>query len=155
MCIILCYLLIADKVVYAKTIEFNRDVKNYQFKLQILNQQHQKITEFDTAIANDQDKRATGLMNVEDFDDNQAMLFIFDETKIVSMWMKNTKIPLDMIFIDENNKVVNIKHNAKPHSLKIISSQVPVKYVLEINAGLSHKRGINIGHTIKYEKIRH
>lgn len=146
-------MLVFNKNAYSE--EFNKDDKNYQLKLQILNQKEQKLAKFDTAIADNEQKRAIGLMNLDNLAQNKAMLFVFNKEKIVSMWMKNTKIALDMIFIDENNIIVNIKHNATPYSLAIISSQKPIKKVLEINAGLSKKLGIKIGHKIKYENIHH
>jgi uncharacterized membrane protein (UPF0127 family) len=64
-----------------------------------------------------------------------GMLFDMGQTKIHSMWMKNTFIPLDVIFLDENMHIIGYKENNKPHSLKFISINKPSRYVLEMNAG--------------------
>lgn len=129
--------------------QFNRNLKNYNVKLQILNQNKKQVAQFSTAIADNNKKRRTGLMNLNILPDNQAMLFIFEKSNIITMWMKNTRIPLDMLFIDENDTIVNIKTNSTPYSLDIISSEKMVNKVLEINAGLTNKLGIKIGYKIK------
>ena len=116
--------------------------------MQIFNNNDIKINEFDTSLADDDEKRGYGLMNLDFLPKNQAMLFLFDENEIIHMWMKNTKISLDMLFIDTNDKI-SIKRNATPYSLDIISSEKPVVKVLEINGGLSKKLGIEIGNKIK------
>jgi uncharacterized membrane protein (UPF0127 family) len=80
------------------------------------------------------------------------MYFIFDSPRIISMWMKNTKFGLDMIFIDKNDKIVNIVKNTKPFSKEIISSQFLSDKVLEINANLCKKYNIKIGDYVKLIK---
>jgi uncharacterized membrane protein (UPF0127 family) len=132
--------------------QFNRDLKNYNVKLQIFAGEH-KTAEFSVAIANNDATREYGLMNLSKLNQKRGMLFIFDDSLIIKMWMKNTLIPLDMIFIDENNVIVNIKENAEPLSLAIISSQKMVRKVLEINGGLSKKLGIKNGQKIIYENF--
>jgi uncharacterized membrane protein (UPF0127 family) len=140
----------APQVIDAKEIlKFNRDLKNYNAKLQILDSDNKKITEFTIAIADDENKKMYGLMNLEELPQTHGMLFPFFKNQIVVMWMKNTRIPLDMLFIDKNNLIANIKINAEPYSLNLISSEKKVKKVLEINGGLSEKLGIKIGQKIK------
>ncbi|MEX3009172.1 DUF192 domain-containing protein [Hoeflea sp. TYP-13] len=99
----------------------------------------------------DQD-RATGLMHREKMDENAGMLFRFDSVQPVLMWMKNTLLPLDMIFIRPDGTVADIHYNAVPHSEQIIRSSEPVLYVLEVNAGVAGKidlrRGDQIIHPI-------
>ena len=92
-------------------------------------------------------------MNLEHLDSGNGMLFIFDNSQIINMWMKNTLIPLDMIFIDQNNQIINIKNHAEPLSLQVIPSIKPAKKVLEINANLSKKLGIQVGQKIVYENF--
>lgn len=120
---------------------------NYTHHLKIQNQKKQEH-HFIVSIADTPNKRAQGLMFVDDLPQNYGMLFEFDSEQVVNMWMKNTKIPLDMIFIDKNNKIAHIKQNAAPESLKIISSEKLVKKVLEINGGKVEELGINVGDKI-------
>ncbi|MBO0903842.1 DUF192 domain-containing protein [Jiella sonneratiae] len=98
-------------------------------------------------------EREVGLMNREELAADHGMLFRFDETRDVAMWMKNTLIPLDMLFMDETGKVVRIKTNAQPLSLDIIPSGQPVRYVLEINGGAAARYGVSIGDRLDNETI--
>lgn len=129
--------------------QFNRDPKNYNVKLQILNQSNVQITEFMVAIADDDYKKMYGLMNLEALPKDFGMLFNFHKNIVATMWMKNTKIALDMLFIDDQGVIANIKHDAEPYSLEIISSEKPVNQVIEINGGLSKKLGIDVGDKIR------
>ncbi len=81
--------------------------------------------------------RAQGFMFVEDsaVRPDQAMIFLYDPPELVAMWMKNTLLPLDMLFVDARGCVVTIKQNAKPGSLAQIESRVPVQLVVELKAG--------------------
>ncbi len=107
---------------------------------------------FQVEIADTAAKRTLGLMNRENLPEDQGMLFIFEDESEKSFWMKNTLIPLDMIFVDSNLKIVKIQKNAQP--CKTITcttypSERPAKYVVEIGGGLSEKLGIEEGQTIK------
>ena len=97
--------------------------------------------------------REVGLMNRSEMPADQGMLFRFDETRNVAMWMKNTLIPLDMLFIDDAGKVVTIKTNAQPLSLDVIPSGQPVRYVLELNGGAAARYGVAIGDRLESEII--
>jgi uncharacterized protein len=121
------------------------DDKNYNVKLQIINHQSNAINNFLVNIAKTDKERERGLMMVEKLPENYGMIFEFTNEQMVYMWMKNTKIPLDMIFINQGGGIINIKHNAQPESLEIISSINPIVRVLEINGGLAEKLGIEIG----------
>lgn len=146
------FLFIAPTAATAKeNNQFNSNPKNYNVKLQILNQKNQKITEFNTAIADNSYTQRTGLMFLESLPKNQAMLFLFEESTIIDMWMKNTKIPLDMLFIDKNNIIIDIVENTSPYSLEIISSKKSANKVLEINAGLSKSLKIKVGYQITFK----
>jgi hypothetical protein len=85
-------------------------------------------------------------------EDRQGMLFIFPDVAYHSFYMKNTKFPLDIIYIDEQLKVASIIKNAQPLNESSLPSQVPVKYVLEVKAGLSDVWGINTGDLIAFQK---
>ena len=82
---------------------------------------------------------------------NQGMLFIFPNEDIIRMWMKNTFIPLDMIFLSEKNNS-RFKKNIKALSQDIIQSSVRSKYVLEINSGLVNKLNIKIGNKVLFDE---
>lgn len=102
---------------------------------------------FNVEIADEPAEREKGLMFRKNLDEDSGMFFIFDDAKILNFWMKNTYIPLDIIFIDENFKIINIAENAEPCIEKDVvcpgySSQLPAKYVLEISAGRAQKLGI-------------
>ena len=102
-------------------------------------------------LAKTEAEREKGLMNRTSLDSNKGMLFIFDKEDIYSFWMKNTLIPLDMIWINQNNKVVFISKNAQPCKTLIcpvITPTVNAKYVLETNAGLSGKFGFKPGDAV-------
>jgi uncharacterized membrane protein (UPF0127 family) len=90
-------------------------------------------------------ERERGLMERETLPLNTGMLFVFDREEPVNMWMKNTFVPLDMIFADADGRVVSIAPRTKPMSLRIISSGQPAKMVLEIRAGTSERLGIRVG----------
>jgi uncharacterized membrane protein (UPF0127 family) len=91
--------------------------------------------------------REQGFMFVEDREvrPDQAMIFTYDRPEHVSMWMKNTLLPLDMLFVDQHGCVVTIKQNARPGSLAEIKSRVPVSLVVELRAGTVAAQGIAVG----------
>ena len=85
--------------------------------------------------ANTYENRKKGLMFVKKkLGKNMGMLFDYKTNKIISLWMKNTYIPLDAIFMNDKSKVVDIIHNLKPLSKKTYSSKVLARYVLEVNS---------------------
>ena len=94
----------------------------------------------------------TGLMNRNSMQNNQGMLFAFNTTEKRFFYMKNTRIPLDLIFIDDNKKIVSFQKNAKPFDESSLPSHIPAKYVLEINAGLSDTWNLSVGDSISYSK---
>ncbi|MBS3073357.1 DUF192 domain-containing protein [Candidatus Pacearchaeota archaeon] len=104
-----------------------------------------QILEIKAEVADTIWKQAIGLMNRTNLPEDQGMLFIFDSERKREFWMKNTIIPLDMIFLDKDFKIVNIIKNAQPcKSLdcEFYSSTGPARYVIEINGGLSSKYNI-------------
>ena len=104
-------------------------------------------------VADTPQAREIGLMNRESLAEDTGMLFDFREDRPVSMWMKNTLIPLDMLFIDKTGTVVRIARNAKPHSLETIPSGKPVRYVLEINGGAAATYGAKTGDKLEHQLI--
>ena len=82
------------------------------------------------------------------------MLFDFRETRPVAMWMKNTFIPLDMLFLDERGRVTHVSPNARPESLDVIPSQGPVRYVLELNGGAAARYGVAEGDRLTHPAVK-
>ncbi|MCZ3378529.1 DUF192 domain-containing protein [Rhizobium sp. AG207R] len=89
-----------------------------------------------------------GLMYRDKMPADQGMLFDFGTTRPVMMWMKNTELPLDMLFLDQKGVITHIQENAVPYSEAIISSGGPVAYVIELNAGIVRKLGLAVGDTV-------
>lgn len=98
-------------------------------------------------------EHARGLMHRVSLAHNGGMLFIFDNEEVRYFWMRNTVIPLDMIFIDSQKRVVNIHRGAKPMDETAISSRFPAKYVLEISAGLVSQCGISSGMKVRFDNL--
>ena len=100
-------------------------------------------------------QQAQGLMHRKTLDQKGGMLFVFNYPKHVNVWMKDTKIPLDILFIDKEGIIRKIVHSTEPFSLKTIPSGVAVQYVLEINAGMASQMNIHEGdqmHDLKIEE---
>lgn len=106
---------------------------------------------FRVELAQSQKEITTGLMFRKELAEDRGMLFAFGRPAPISMWMKNTFIPLDMIFIREDGRIANIEHNAAPHSLESRNSRGPITGVLEIGGGLSDKLGIAPGDLVRHE----
>ena len=104
-----------------------------------------KLQKFNVEFARSEAEKATGLMFRERLADDEGMLFMWNTSSLRQFWMKNTLINLDILFIDSDYRVVHIEESAQKGSLRIISSLLPVQYVLEINAGQSQLRKITSG----------
>jgi uncharacterized membrane protein (UPF0127 family) len=110
-----------------------------------------KTHNFTVEIAATQDEQVRGLMNRKSMADDAGMLFVFDTLDYRAFWMKDTLIPLDMLFIDDKGKIIKIQENAKPGDLTSIPSGGPVLAVLELAGGVSAKLGLKAGDTVKYK----
>lgn len=95
-------------------------------------------------------QQARGLMHRTQLDDDKGMLFYFGQEREQSFWMKNTLIPLDILFIKQNGRIHHIHENAIPKDLTPVKSMGEVSGVFEINGGLSRKLGIQSGDTLKH-----
>ena len=104
-----------------------------------------KLQKFNVEFARSEAEKAIGLMFRERLADDEGMLFMWNTSSLRQFWMKNTLINLDILFIDSDYRVVHIEESAQKGSLRIISSLLPVQYVLEINAGQSQLRKITPG----------
>jgi uncharacterized protein len=100
---------------------------------------------FDVWIADTSERSQQGLMFQKWLPTDRGMLFPQAVPRVMTMWMKNTLIPLDMLFIDAQGRIAYIRENATPQSEDIISAPIPVKAVLELAGGLTSKHGIRVG----------
>ncbi|ABD88338.1 DUF192 domain-containing protein [Rhodopseudomonas palustris] len=105
---------------------------------------------FAVEVATTEQEKTTGLMYRKELADGRGMLFDFSPEQPVSMWMKNTFIPLDMIFIRADGRISRIAENTVPQSLSIIPSGPPAKGVLEVIAGTAKKYGIAPGDRVAH-----
>ena len=103
---------------------------------------------FTVELAETQDKQALGLMFRDKMPDDHGMLFLFPAEAMRSFWMKNTRIPLDIFYFDENLALVSVSENAAPCRTPRCPgypSKGPAKYVLELNAGKAAELGVQSG----------
>ena len=100
---------------------------------------------FSVEMATTEEEKQTGLMYRKELADGKGMLFDFNPEQEISMWMKNTYVSLDMIFIRADGRILRIAENTEPMSTKIISSRGPARAVLEVVAGTAQKYGIRPG----------
>ena len=107
---------------------------------------HELIVE----LATTEEERSLGLMFRKKLPQNRGMLFIYKSERVVRMWMKNTFIPLDMLFLDKNGFITHLVKETRPLSLEIISSMGNVLGVLELLGGTSEKLGIRIGDRVEH-----
>jgi uncharacterized membrane protein (UPF0127 family) len=105
---------------------------------------------FTVELALSPQQLAQGLMNRASMAEDHGMLFYFPEAGVRGFWMKNTLIPLDIIFINEDGTINKIHKNAVPHDLTSLRSDGPVRAALEINAGLSEQLGLREGDQIHH-----
>jgi uncharacterized protein len=105
---------------------------------------------FDIWIAETPDEQQQGLMFVRDLPENRGMLFLAAEPRVFRMWMKNTYIPLDMVFIGADGRIAKIAERTTPHSLETISSEKPVTGILEIRGGEAARRTLHVGDRVTW-----
>lgn len=104
----------------------------------------------DIEIADEESERVRGLMDRLILPDNAGMFFIFPNDAPRSFWMKNTYIPLDIIYINSDKEIVSIQKYTQPKTTYSIPSEKPAMYVLEVNAGFTDKIGISPGDKIEF-----
>lgn len=110
--------------------------------------------EFEVELAETNAERAQGLMFRRSLEEGTGMLFLYPRSRRISMWMKNTFIPLDIIFIDEVGRIVRIAQRTIPESTASISSGGPAKAVLEVNAGVTQRLGIDEGDQVHHPDLQ-
>ena len=143
--IALLFALESTSLASEKPIRFVTDTVN----LATRSAHHRFIVE--TARTSDEMRR--GLMFREHLAPDHGMLFVYDEDQVASFWMKNTLIPLDLLFIDRSGRIVRIHERAVPLSTAIISSGEPVRAVLEVNGGTAGRLGIEVGDRVMHPDL--
>lgn len=121
-------------------------------KVTISTKQGRQVT-FQVEVADTPAKREMGLQYRRELADDRGMIFIFPVESQQSFWMKNTPIPLDMIFINRDHKIVGIIEQTTPFSLDPRSVATPSRYVLEIKGALAKRHGIQAGDSVRFEGI--
>ncbi|QLE01936.1 DUF192 domain-containing protein [Galbibacter sp. BG1] len=152
--ILLCLSLVScetnndKKEVITEEVSFNKEGE-----LRISRGDSTIIENINIEIADNEYERQTGLMYRTSMDKNQGMLFVFPDEKPRFFYMKNTDIPLDIIYIDSQMKIVSMVKNAQPRNESSLPSKKPAQYVLELNAGMANEFKIQEGDRISYSKI--
>jgi len=123
---------------------------SYTANVSFIEQPNEEIISVRAAVADDDDSRSEGLMNVHNLPEDAGMLFIFDSEAPRSFWMANTPISLDIIFVNSEMDIVRIHRNTPPYSHENIVSEAPAKYVVEVNAGFTLNHDIREGMKIDF-----
>ncbi len=110
------------------------------------------IITINVEIADSEDKREVGLMGRPVMDELQGMLFVFPEEFMARFWMKNTILPLDMIFINKVGEIVTICKNTTPFSDQTYPATAPSLFVVEVNAGFTDRYNIKVGDRINWKR---
>jgi len=128
-------------------IEFKKEGELYLLK------SGDSIKKLDIEIAENQYEHETGLMYRQSMKETQGMLFIYPEEALRSFYMKNTYIPLDIIFYNKDSSVVSFKENAKALDETSLPSYKPAKFILELNAGKVKEWNIEVGDKIDFKRL--
>lgn len=123
---------------------------NKQSIVHFISADYNLLAQIDVELANTDYDRQRGLMNREKLEENQGMLFVFPYQDTLSFWMKETKLPLDIIFANSEREIVTIHKNSVPFSHEQYRSSKPAQYVIEVNAGFCDKNGIRLGDRISW-----
>lgn len=108
---------------------------------------------FAVEVADDDATRARGLMERTDLGPDEGMLFVYPFAGEVSFWMKNTPLPLDIVFINRRGVICSIAANTTPYSEELIPSLCAAQTVLEVNAGVASARGLRIGAAVRHPAV--
>jgi uncharacterized membrane protein (UPF0127 family) len=128
---------------------FNEPQFTKEGELTFFSKNNKEIIAIDIEIVDTREEMTRGLMYRRTMAETQGMLFVFGMSKYRSFWMKNTYIPLDMIFVDKKMQIVKIEKNTKPLSEELISVPWETQYTIEVNAGFCDQHGIEIGDSIQ------
>jgi uncharacterized membrane protein (UPF0127 family) len=121
-----------------------------QPQVTVIPKQGREVT-FEVEVADTPAKREMGLQYRRELAENRGMIFLFPREDQLAFWMKNTPVPLDMIFINGERKIVGIVEKTVPFSLESRSVSGRSQYVLEINGGLSRRYGFEAGDSVRFD----
>ena len=138
-------LLLGAARVYAASADETALDRNFERSTLQIATPDARLHRFNVWIADRESRQQRGLMYVKTLAADAGMLFIYPSPRRLSMWMKNTYVPLDMLFVDTRGCIVSIAEQARPLSLKSIQSGSPVVLVVEIKGGGAATRGAKIG----------
>ena len=145
-CLVILSLLLSAPAVAAPA---NADDQRTRTPL-IIEQAGGGCVELQVELAADAPSRRRGLMYRRHLPPQAGMLFDYGREQSVQMWMKNTRIPLDMLFVDGDGRIVHIVEQTEPGSHELIDSGQPVRAVLEVNAGFTARQGIRTGQLVRH-----
>lgn len=111
-----------------------------------------QIKKIDVELAENDEERMQGMMYRKSMDDEKGMLFIFQREEPQSFWMKNTIIPLDIMYVNSKKEIVKIHKNTTPFSESSLPSEKPATYVVEVSGGFTDRYGVKEGDIISFEK---
>jgi len=111
---------------------------------------NETIATIDIEVADDDAEREQGLMYRDSMPENAGMLFLMGTEELQAFWMKNTIIPLDIMFVNSERRIVSINRNCKPYSLDQVPSGKPAIFVVEVNGGYAEKLGLKVGDLISF-----
>lgn len=111
------------------------------------------LTTIDIEIADTESERQQGLMHRRSLGYDRGMLFVFDSVDEQGMWMKNTPLPLDIVFIAPDSQVINIARRTTPFSETTIEPEAPNKFVVEVRAGFANRFGLTDSTRIRWTRI--
>ena len=126
-----------------RQLEFTADV-------QFLRTDQTVISKIEAAVADTDELRSAGLMDVYTLPEDSGMIFLFDNNRPRSFWMANTPLSLDILFVNSDMEIVRIHRNTTPYSQESIESDRPAKYVIEVNAGYTVRNDITEGHLVEF-----
>jgi hypothetical protein len=130
---------------------FCENSKPEQGQLQFLREDGSTVVAITIEIADTPEARMKGLMERWSLPDLHGMLFLFDYPEVQGFWMHNTPLSLDMIFVDENRRILNIAESTMPMSKQTYVSRGPAQYVVEVKAGFSKRHGIEEGMSVRWQ----
>lgn len=132
-----------------ESIETDPIVFNKEAEVYLIHSNGDTLRKIDVELAETDYEKQTGLMYRESLGSDQGMLFVYDSERVRNFYMKNTYVPLDILYYDTDSTLVSIQKNATPRDETNLPSDVPAQFVLEINAGLADEWGITSESTFR------